>query len=156
MFPPRLISLALLLAAAGLWAQEAVYRFEDPLLKGPPFPVYAGAEADVGYADLAKYIVAFMHGSDERSLQAWAWHTQDGLDPVRAFYTGTLGYPLECEKEDHQAFMKKHWTLFLGLNLPQTEGAYVHCAAGTLDLFSPVYNYARKEWQDGTMIVFRR
>jgi len=148
--------LLLLLLGTTAFAQQTSYRFEDPLFSGPAFPVYPGAEADLGYAGLARYILAFMHGVDERSIQAWTWHTPDGLDQVKAFFGDAFGYSLRCETEDHQNFMKKYWSLFLDLQLPNTEGTYVHCASGNLDLFSPVYNYALQEWQTGTMILFRR
>jgi len=150
-----LISL-LWLAAPLLAAQGTALDFRDPLTERPAWPVYPGAEADLGYANLGRYIVAFIHGFDERSLRAWAWHTEDGLDPVRAFYRDTLGYPLQCREEDHTEFMKNHWTLFLDLNLPGTAGRYTHCAAPGLDLFSPAYNYALQMWQAGTMIIFHR
>ena len=153
--PLALISL-LWLAVSPLAAQETVLRFRDPLTERPAWPVYPGAEADLGYADLGRYIVAFIHGLDERGIRAWAWHTEDALEPVKAFYRDTLGYPLQCREEDHATFMKQHWTLFLGLTLPYTEGRYTHCTAPGLDLFSPVYNYALQGWQAGTMIVFHR
>jgi len=152
---PVLISL-LWLAVSPLTAQEAAWRFHDPLTERTAWPVYPGAEADLGYADLGRYIVAFIHGFDERTLRTWAWHTEDRLEPVGVFYRDTLGYPLKCGEVDHAEFMKQHWTLFLDLNLPDTAGRYVHCAAPGLDLFSPVYNYALQMWQGGTMIVFHR
>jgi len=150
-----LISL-LWLAAPPLAAQGTAIQFRDPLTRRSAWPVYPGAESDLGYGDLARYLIAHIHGFDERSLRAWAWHTEDGLNAVRTFYRDALGYPLQCREVDHPEFMKQNWHLFSGLTLPDTAGRYTHCAAPGVDLFSPVYNYALKMWQTGTMIVFHR
>ena len=152
---PALISL-LCAVAAVLPAQQASYEFKDPLVARQTFPVYPGAEGDIAYADLGRYLVAFMRGYDGRNLQAWAWHTEDALDKVKDFYRDTLGYPLDCAEVQHADFMKTYWSLFLDLRLPDTQGRYAHCAGPGLDLFSPVYNYALQGWESGTMILFHK
>jgi len=111
---------------------------------------------DHGYARLARYVVAFMVGSDERTQQVDAWYSGERMEAVRGFYAGTFGHAFACETVDHEEFMHQHRNLFKDSPFADPAGIYEHCASGRLDLFSPVYNYALQTWQTGTMIVFRR
>ncbi len=144
------------LAAPALQAQGEAAVFSDPLAKRSAFPVPPGAGPDQGYARMARYVIAFMVGSDERTQQVDAWYTEEGLEQVKAFYAQTFGHAFTCEAVDHAEFMVQHRALFKDSDFPGSDGRYEHCASGRLDLFSPVYNYALFAWQAGTMIVFRR
>ena len=48
--------------AAVLPAQQTFYEFKDPLVARQAWPVYPGAEGDTAYANLGRYLVAFMRG----------------------------------------------------------------------------------------------
>lgn len=142
--------------AAAAPAADRSPGFEDPLARRSAFPVPPGAVPDHGYARLARYVVAFMYGLDERTQQVDAWYAEERLEAVKAFYAGTFGHEFACETVDHEEFMHQHWSLFKNSDFADPGGVYEHCAAGRLDLFSPVYNYALQSWQTGTMVVFRR
>jgi len=128
----------------------------DPLARRSAFPVPPGAVPDQGYARIARYVVSFMYGLDDRTQRVDAWYAAERLAEVQRFYAETFGNAFVCETVDHVEFMHQNWTLFESGSFPDAEGAYEHCASGRMDLFSPVYNYALKTWQTGTMIVFRR
>ena len=156
----RIISTLLLLlislVSADAQAGDAGTAFADPLARRGPFPVPPGAVPDQGYARLARYVVAFMYGLDERTQQVDAWYSGERLEAVRGFYADTFGHAFACETVDHPEFIHQHRSLFKDSTFADAEGVYEHCVSGRVDLFSPVYNYALQTWQAGTMVVLRR
>lgn len=141
------------LAAPGA---ETPAAFADPLARRSAFPVPPGAVPDTGYARLVRSVVSFMYGLDDRTQQADAWYIEERVGTVKAFYAETFGHEFACETVDHMEFIAQNWSLFKNSSFAGPEGVYEHCSSGSLDLFSPVYNYALQTWQTGTMIVFRR
>ena len=137
-------------------AAQGPAAFADPLARRTAFPIPPGSVPDYGYARLARYVVAFMYGLDERNQQVDAWYIEERLETVKGFYSESFGHVFSCETVDHREFIYQHWNLFKESSFADPDGAYEHCASGRLDLFSPVYNYALQTWQTGTMIVFRR
>lgn len=156
----RIISILLLLlispVPSAAQAGDQGTAFADPLARRGAFPVPPGAVPDQGYARLARYVVAFMYGLDERTQQVDAWYSEERLEAVRGFYAGTFGHAFACETVDHLEFIHQHRSLFKDSAFADAEGVYEHCVSGRIDLFSPVYNYALQTWQTGTMVVLRR